>query len=152
MFICWGGEPCFYSSSERTKSMFIFCCFSVLVVKVFVRFWFKRVYAGVQWQHVPVRFPVGRMCRISGCAELGRWRNSAAPFITCPIKSLSSSFLCCSQRVVWRTMQDSVSLSILFHQTHLSLWSFYSFIIAVCTDCVSAPLCFTLDQWFGFLD
>lgn len=50
---------------------------------------------------------------------------SVSLFLRCPIKSVSSSFLCGSQRLVWRTMQHSVSLSfLLFHQRHLSLWCF----------------------------
>lgn len=36
--------------------------------------------------------------------------------LRCPIKSASPSFLCCSQRLVWRTMQQSVSLSSLLSQ------------------------------------
>lgn len=50
---------------------------------------------------------------------------SVSLFLRCPIKSVSSSFLCGSQRLVWRTMQHSVSLSfLLFHQRDLSLWCF----------------------------
>lgn len=47
---------------------------------------------------------------------------SVSLFLWCPIKSLSSSFLCCSQRAVWRTMQHSVSfpLLLLHSQCHVS--------------------------------